>query len=141
MTALIDGALAAQRFQATLLDLFAGIALVIAAIGIYGVMAHSLAGRTRELGIRIALGATRGHVRRMLLKEGMTTVGLGLGAGLLGAALASRLITRLLFRVSPTDPLVFASMALTFAAIAALACYLPARRATAAEPMRVLRNE
>jgi len=124
---------------ATLLALFALLALVITAAGIGGVLAFSVAQRTQEIGIRVALGACRSQVLWMVLKQGLALVGLGLGAGLVAAFLLSHLMASVLFGVPATDPLTFAAVIAVLLGVAVLACLLPARRATSINPMVALR--
>src|SRR5262249_45747129 len=133
------------RFVATLLGALAGLALVLAAIGIYSVMSYSVVQRTRELGIRMALGAEPARVRAMVLGQGMRLALAGIVLGL-GAALATNLVLRrglgeMLFQVSAVDPLTFAVVVAVMVTVAALACFLPARRATRVDPMVALRDE
>ena len=135
-----EGALASPRLTATLLVLFAGLALAITATGIAGVIGFSVGARRREFGIRMALGALPRAVRAMVLFQGMRLVAVGLGIGLAGAFLLSRLWSGLLYDVAPTDPVTYASVALGLGAVAAAACFLPARRATSVDPMVALRN-
>ncbi len=141
MENIVAGAVARQRFSMLLLAVFAGLALVLAAVGIYGVMSYSVAQQTREIGIRIALGAKRSNVLRMTLGQGMKLVGTGLAVGLLGALLLTRVMASLLFGISATDPFTFLSIALVLLAVAALASYLPALRATKVDPMIALRAQ
>ena len=133
--------LARQRFQAQLLAVFAGVALLLAAVGIYGVMWNSVRQRTTEIGIRVALGAAPNRVVREVLAEGARLTALGIGIGLALALAASRALASLLFSVEPTDPPTYAAVALTLAAVALLACYVPARRASRVDPMVALRAE
>ena len=132
--------LSSPRLTALLLALFAILALVITATGITGVIAFSVSQRFHEFGIRMALGAQRGEVLQMVLRQGMTLVAIGLGIGLAGALLLSRLLNGLLYGVRPTDPLTFVAVAAVLLAVAAAACFFPARRATSADPMQTLRT-
>jgi predicted permease len=117
------------------------LALLLAAVGLYGVMAYAVAGRTKEIGIRMALGAGRGRVRRMVLAEGLALAAVGTLAGLLVSAACMRLMRSLLYGISPTDPLTYVGVASFLTAVALLACYIPARRATKVDPMVALRYE
>jgi putative ABC transport system permease protein len=136
------GEFATQRkLQTTLLGAFAAIALVVAAIGIFGVVQYTVAERTREIGVRIALGATASDVVSLIVREGMRLPLLGIAVGLAAAFVASRLMTHLLFGVEPTDPLTFVGVAALLGAVAAVACYLPSRRATRIDPSTALRQE
>jgi putative ABC transport system permease protein len=128
-------------FATALFTAFALIALLLSALGIFGVLAFIVEQRTHEVGIRIALGATRGGVTRLVVGQGMRLVLAGLVVGVLGAVLASRLMTRLLYQVQPADPLTLAAVAAVALLTALAASYLPARRAAMVEPMRVLREE
>ena len=130
-----------RRFQTSLLSLFAVVALLLAAIGIYGLMHHSVTQRTHEMGIRIALGAQPRDVLGLIVGRGMVLAVIGLGIGLAGALALTRFLSSLLFDVSATDPITFLSVSLLLAAVALLACYLPARRATKVDPMVALRYE
>jgi len=134
-------ALLPARLGGTVLGLFGLLGLVLAAVGIYGVMAYSVAQRTRELGIRIALGSDRGAVVRLVLREGMRLAALGVVLGLVAAVGASRLVRGLLYGVSSLDPLAFSVVPLTLVVVAAAAVYLPARRAAAVDPIRALKTE
>ena len=117
------------------------VALLLAAIGIYGVMAYSFSQRTHEIGIRIALGAQRMDILRLVVGEGMRLVLIGLASGLVGAAVLTRFVRTMLFDVSPSDPLTFAAISGILAGVAFLACYIPARHATRVEPLVALREE
>lgn len=141
MDEIISSTLATRRYSMFLLAGFAVLALLLAAIGIYGVMSYAVGQRTREIGIRMALGARRGHVLSMIIFQGARMMLLGVSAGLLAAVALAHLISRLLFGVSPSDPLTFAAVAILLAAIALLACYIPARRAASVDPNLALRCE
>jgi len=123
------------------MSLFALLALALAATGIYGVLSYLVAQRTREIGIRIALGATAGAVLALILKRGAILILIGTAAGLAGAIALTRLIKTLLFGVSATDPATFASIALLLVVVALIASYIPARRATKVDPMVALRHD
>jgi hypothetical protein len=138
---LLSDAVARQRFSMLLLVLFGGLALTLAAIGVYGVMAYAVSQRTRELGIRLALGARTGSVRALVLRQGLGIALLGVGFGLGGALALGRLLTSLLYDVSPADPRVLAVAALTLSAVSALASLVPAIRATRVDPIDALRSE
>jgi putative ABC transport system permease protein len=132
---------APRRFQTTLLSLFAGLALILAGAGIFATMHYSVAQRTQEIGIRMAMGAPRGAVARMVLREGLTLTGVGVAIGIAGSLALTRSIRNLLFEVSPGDPTTLSGVVLLLTGIALLACYAPARRATRLDPMRALRCE
>jgi putative ABC transport system permease protein len=134
-------AVASPRLTAILLAMFAGLALVITAAGIAGVMALSVNQRTHELGVRLALGATPAKVLGMVMRQGMSFVLLGLSVGVVGALLLGRLMSSLLFAIEPTDPITFLAVALVLIAVAAAACFVPARRVTSIDPMTALRSE
>jgi ABC-type antimicrobial peptide transport system permease subunit len=133
--------LAPPRLTAMLVTLFAGIALIITAAGIAGVVAFSVNQRTTEIGVRMALGAPRSSVVRMIVRQGLTPVIIGLGFGLAGALVMTRIVAGLLFAVEPTDPITYAAVVGVLAATAAIACLAPARRAAAIDPMRALRAD
>jgi putative ABC transport system permease protein len=141
MEGVVSEFLAERRFALELLAIFAGVALLLASIGIYGVMAYTFSRRTNEIGIRIALGASRADILRMALGEGVATILLGLAAGLVGSLLLTRFIQSMLFSVAPTDPLTFVSIAALLAAATLLACLVPAHRASRVEPTQALRSE
>ena len=124
-----------------LLVLFAGIAMAMAAVGVFGVMSYAVNMRSREMGIRMALGARPATVRRMVVADGMKPALLGVALGLGGAIWLTRLMTTLLFGVAPGDPATLAAAATLLLVTAAIACYLPARRATTVDPLIVLRTE
>lgn len=141
MGQIVSGSLAPQRFQTLLISLFAAAALLLACLGIYGVVSYSVARRTREIGIRVALGAPTSDVCRRVFIEGLRPVVLGLVVGMGGALAAGRLIAALLFEVRPYDPAIAATAAGALMAAAVLACALPARRAMTVDPMVALRHE
>ncbi len=137
----LEASVGQRRLSMILLGLFAGIALVLASIGIYGVMSYSVTQRSQELGVRMALGAARGRVLRLVLGQGMRLAVLGIGIGLLGAFLLTRLIASQLYAVRATDPLTFTAVALLLGAVALFANLLPALRATRVDPVVALRQE
>jgi putative ABC transport system permease protein len=137
----ISRSLARPRFNTLLLSIFAGTALLLTAIGIYGVMAYSVAQRTSEIGIRIALGAGKGSIFRLVVGQAMTLVGISLVVGVAGAFAATRLLNSLLFGVGASDPVTFISIVLLVSAVALVAAWLPARRATRVDPIIALRAE
>jgi predicted permease len=137
----ISAAVARPRFNATLLTAFAGAALLLAAIGVYGVLSYSVSSRMREIGVRLALGADARRVIRLVLGEGVRLAAIGAVAGVLAALAASRFIQALIVGVSATDPRILASSAVVMMAVAALAAFLPALRASAVDPIVVLRQE
>jgi putative ABC transport system permease protein len=133
--------IAPQRLNATLIGLFAALALAIATVGVAGVLAFSVSQRTNELGIRVALGAQRGEILRMILGEGAAMALVGLAIGGAAAVPLSQLLTGLLFGVEPADPPTIAASALLLVAVAVVAAWVPARRATAVDPITALRGE
>jgi putative ABC transport system permease protein len=141
LTSWIGKSIARQRFGAFLFIVFSSVALLLASLGIYGVMAFFVTQRTGEFGIRMALGAQTEDVLRMVFRQGGRLLTLGLTAGLIGAWLLTRFLASLLFGISPHDPTTFAAIAALISCIAALACLLPARRATKMDPMTALRAE
>jgi putative ABC transport system permease protein len=137
----ISTSVAAPRFSTTLLSIFAGVALVLTVVGLYGVMSYSVAQRTNEIGIRMALGAQSRDVLVMIVKQGSTLILLGLGIGLAAAYALTRVISSLLFGVTAKDPFTFVAVSVLLAFVALLACYIPALRATKVDPMNALRCE
>ena len=133
--------MAQRRLSTVLLAIFAAVAISLATIGLYGLMSYSVTQRTHEIGIRIAIGAGRSDVVRMVVGQGIILVGFGLVAGLLGAFALTRLMTTLLFGVSATEPLVFAAVSGILVAAAVVAAWVPARRATRVDPIIALRYE
>jgi predicted permease len=141
MEELAQTSLAQRRFTLQVVGMFGMLSLLLAGIGIYGVMAYSVSQRTREIGIRLALGASTGTILRWILKQGMCLALVGVVVGLLGAFALTRLLRGLLFGVAPTDPLTYLGLAVLLTVVALMACYIPARRATRVDPMVALRNE
>jgi ABC-type antimicrobial peptide transport system permease subunit len=136
---LVQASLVRQRFSMTMLSGFALVALILCASGIYGIISFTTAQRTREIGLRMALGADGPMIRRMVLREGSTVIGLGLVVGLAGAIAGSRFLQKLLFEVRPSDPLTIAVVCVLLGAVGVAACYVPARRATRVDPLVALR--
>ena len=141
MDELLQMSLAERRFNMLLLALFAGLALTLAAVGIYGVMSYSVSQRSHEIGIRMAIGADRRDVLTMVMGQGARLAAMGVTGGILGAFALTRLMGSLLFGVTPTDPATFAAVVLLMVAVILLACFVPARRATKVDPMVALRYE
>src|SRR5262245_10002355 len=141
MPRLLADSVAKPRFNYLLLSIFAAVALILSATGVYGVMSYAVAQRTREMGIRLALGARGPDVLKLVIRQGMRPVIVGIALGLAGAFALTRVMATLLFGVSPTDPATFAAVAALLAMVALLACYLPARRATKVDPVVALKHE
>jgi putative ABC transport system permease protein len=138
---LVEESVAGDKFRTTLLALFASLALVLAAVGIYGVMTYAVGRRSREIGIRLALGARAGEIHRLVLREGLAVAGLGIAIGLLASAALTRAVSKLLFEVSATDAATFIAVPALLLAIAALACFVPARRAAQVDPSVTMRAD
>jgi ABC-type antimicrobial peptide transport system permease subunit len=136
-----DASLARNSFALVMLGIAGGMALLLGVAGLYGVISYSVTQRRREIGIRIALGAQAQAVTRMFVAHGMTLAGLGVAIGLMVAFGIMRVMSSLLFQVSPVDPLTYAMVSLTLIAATVLACYVPALRATAVDPIEALRSE
>jgi putative ABC transport system permease protein len=141
LDAYLGQSVAQRRFSMALLGIFSAVALVLAALGIYGVLAYSVAQRTREIGVRMALGARDGAVAAMVVREALGVVATGLAIGIAGALALTRVLGSLLYDISPTDPFTFAGVACVLGAVALTASYLPARRAARVDPIVALRNE
>jgi putative ABC transport system permease protein len=137
----MSASVAAPRFNTTLLSIFAGVALVLTIVGLYGVMSYSVVQRTNEIGIRLALGAQSRDVLLMIVKQGSKLIIVGLVIGLAGAFAATRVIASLLFGVTAKDPFTFIAAAVLLAIVGLLACYIPAWRATKVDPLEALRYE
>jgi ABC-type antimicrobial peptide transport system permease subunit len=137
----VSTAIATPRFQTLLLSSFAGIALLLTVVGLYGVMVYSVSKRTREFGVRIALGAERSTILAMVLKQAAVLVGAGLVIGLAGALAGAQLLRNMLYGVTPRDPVLLAIACLSITVTGILAAYLPARRAASTDPMNALRSE
>jgi putative ABC transport system permease protein len=137
----VSASLSSQRFTMLLLAAFAGTALLLAAAGIYGVMAYLVTRRTREIGVRMALGAVAGDVLRLVIGQGMWTTIVGIAIGIGGSFALTRTMQSLLFGVSATDPLTLVGVVVLLAAVSFLACWIPARRATKVDPLVALRYE
>jgi ABC-type antimicrobial peptide transport system permease subunit len=137
----LRAAISTQRMAAALVSLFGLIALALTAVGLYGVISYSVERRVREIGIRMALGAQSSDVLKMMMREGAALIAAGLMIGLAGAWAATRLIEGRLYKVSPTDPLTFAGITILLIAVALIACYIPAQRATKVDPMVALKYE
>jgi putative ABC transport system permease protein len=141
MKAYLEEVLMRERFSALLMGTLATLGLILAALGLYGVMAYSVARRTGEIGLRMALGAASRDIFGLVLGRALALIGCGLVIGLLGALGMTRGLSATLYQISPTDPFTFTAVAILLATVALLACYLPARRATHVDPMVALRSE
>jgi len=141
MDAVVADANAQPRFEMLLLSIFAAVALLLAALGIYGVMSYAVSRRTHEIGIRVSLGASCADVVLLVIRQGMVLALIGSAVGILGALGLSRLMKSLLYGVKPIDPLIFCGVTILLMMVAMAACYLPARRAMRVEPMIALRYQ
>jgi putative ABC transport system permease protein len=141
MRELVSESTARRRFQVVLLTIFAGMALVLALVGFYGLLTYSVSQRSAEMGVRIALGATRLHVIKLVLRQGLQLVSIGLALGLAAGAALTKLLTSSLYGVSALDPITFAIVPTLLFTTMFAACLIPARRAANADPMNVLRCE
>jgi ABC-type antimicrobial peptide transport system permease subunit len=137
----LEGRLTSQRFSALLLGLFAGVALLLAAVGIYSVLSYIVRGRSREIGIRTALGAQRADVLRLVIVEGMSPAFVGIAAGTIAALASAKVMRTLVFGVSASDPLTLAAVGATLALVALIASLVPAFRASRLDPVKTLRAE
>jgi predicted permease len=138
---LVRASVVRQRFSMTVMSAFALVALILCASGIYGIISFTTTQRTREIGLRMALGADASTIRRMVLREGSVVIAVGLAVGLVGAAAGSRFLRTLLFEVRPGDPITFVVVCVVLAAVGFAACYVPARRATEVDPLTALRTD
>jgi putative ABC transport system permease protein len=141
MEAMVSENVAAPRFRTLLFGVFAGLALCLALVGVYGVMAYAVGQRSNEIGVRIALGASTGSVLRLVLCQGLALAGLGLALGLGAAVAGTRLLTSMLFHVQPNDPVVYLAVAVLLGMVALVASYVPARRASEIDPLTAIRQE
>jgi putative ABC transport system permease protein len=141
LSSFIDASIVQERLLTALMSFFGLLAMLLAAIGLYGIMAYSVSQRTHEIGIRVALGAQSRDVLRLVIGQGMKLVLLGVSAGLAAAFGLTRLLKALLFGVSATDPMTFAVVALLLTLVALLACWIPARRATRVDPLVAIKYE
>jgi ABC-type antimicrobial peptide transport system permease subunit len=141
MPDLVESTLSGRRFMLTLLVAFALLAVALAATGVYGVMSVASSQRTKEFGVRLALGADRRTILRMVMRDGAVILGLGITSGLAGAMVMGQVLRRFLFGIGPNDPLAFAAVCLILTAVGAAACFVPALRATRVSPLVALRTE
>jgi putative ABC transport system permease protein len=137
----LNGTVAIPRFNTFLLGMFAGLALLLTAVGLYGVISYSVAQRTHEIGIRMALGAQSSDMLQLVVGQGLRLALVGVGLGLIAALMSTRFLSSLLFGITSTDPLAFAGVVFLLLSVVILACYVPARRAMSVDPMVALRYE
>ena len=141
LTSLVDASVSQPRFRALLFGFFGALALLLAVIGVYGVIAYRVSQRTREIGVRLALGARRSNIMAAVAQQGIVLTAVGIVVGLIGAFWLTRFLQGMLYRVSPTDALTFLGVSLLLALTALLACVLPARRAAKVDPVMAMRGE
>jgi ABC-type antimicrobial peptide transport system permease subunit len=141
MRDIVSASLLRQRFNMTLMSLFAAMALVLTSVGVYGVVSYAVARRAREIGVRMALGAPRASVLRLVVRQGMTPVLVGLGVGVAASLALTRVLSGMLYGVSPRDPVSLVSVAFVLAGVGLLASWVPARRAARVDPLVALREE
>jgi putative ABC transport system permease protein len=141
LASVVGDSLATKRLTEILLAAFAGVAVLLASVGIYGVMSLSVANRRREFGVRLAVGAEPGALVRLVLREGAAVAAIGVGVGVIGALVATRWMASLLYDVSPTDPIVFISLSTLLGVIAVASCFVPAVRASRSDPLIALRAD
>ena len=135
----VAGQLATARFATTLASIFAALAVLLSAIGLYGVISYSVSRQTRDFGVRMALGAGRYTILALVMRQGLSIVTVGIGVGVAAALAASRVLASVLYGVAPADPATFVAVAALLVLVTGLACYIPARRATRVDPLRALR--
>jgi putative ABC transport system permease protein len=141
MQDILDDTMSERRFSSVLLSIFGALGILLACLGIYGALTFNVTQRTREIGIRMALGADRNGVLRMIMSEGLLLVGVGIAIGIIAGIVLARVLQSLLFGMQPSDPAMYATASVAIALVAAAACYIPARRATKIEPSIALRYE
>ena len=141
MENIVSEFIAPRRLTMLIAGLFAALALLLAIIGLYGVISYSVVQRSHELGVRLALGATKDNILHLIISQGFALAGAGIILGMTGTFAFSRVLARLLFGITPRDPLTFGTVALVLLCVSLLACYIPARRATRIDPMIALRYE
>jgi putative ABC transport system permease protein len=141
MQDILDDTVSQRRFSSVLLSIFGGLGIVLACLGIYGALTFNVVQRTREIGIRMALGADRNGVLRMIMSEGLLLVGVGIAIGVIAGVVLARVLQSMLFGMQPSDPAMYVMATLAVSLVAIAACYIPARRATEIEPSIALRYE